>query len=52
LYFVIHLNGGAIPQLENARADNLLAGIDARDNAHLVAARALDLNELLAHSAV
>ena len=52
LHLVVDENGRAVAQLEDARGHDLVARLDARDDRDLIAARAPELDELLAHAAV
>src|SRR5574341_738385 len=52
LHVVVHAHGGRVAQLEDARADHLLPGLDAGEDGHLVAAGAAQLHHLLAHAPV
>ena len=52
LDLVVHLDGGAVAELEDARGHDLLARPRAGDDGDLVAARAAELHELLPHAAV
>src|SRR5271163_4399141 len=52
LHAVVDLNGGAVPEPEDSRADNLVAGIDSRGDRNLIASAALDLYYLLFHSPI
>src|SRR5437762_6581645 len=52
LDFVIYCHSRTVAQLEDAGSNNLIASINAGDDANLVAACALDFHELLANSAV
>src|SRR5436305_8751482 len=49
LDLVVDLDGGAVAELEDSRGDHLFAGLDTGDDRHLIAARAAELHELLAH---
>src|SRR5687768_3929427 len=52
LHLVVDLHGGAVAQLEDARRDDLLAGLDAAQHRNLIAAGAAKLDDLLTHSAI
>src|SRR5262245_58069159 len=52
LDLVVDLHRGPVPELEGAGGHDLLAGLDAGEDSDLVAPRAPELHELLAHAAV
>src|SRR5437763_6874349 len=52
LHRVVDRHRGAGPQLEHARGHHFLARLDAGEHGDLVAARAAELHELLAHAAI
>src|SRR5687767_5845214 len=52
LHGVVDPHGRAVAQLEGARAHDLVAGGHAGNDRDLVPARAAELHELLAHTAV
>src|SRR6266566_1574358 len=49
---VVDLNGSAVAQPEYSGTDNLVSRANTRNDRHLIAARALDSDNLLAHSAI
>src|SRR6266567_7120226 len=50
LDLVVHLDCGAVAQLEHARRHHFIAGVQARNDSYLVSARAIHLHKLLPYS--
>src|ERR1019366_10717188 len=51
LHFVVDRHGRSGPQFEYSRCGDFLAGFDAGEYGHEIAARGAELHELLAHAA-